>query len=226
MLETLSIPGVAGAVEIVFVGFVLGMILIAVELMNRRGMLHPEVARKSIHISAGLILAILPLFMDRAQIFLTNVAFLLGVLVLTGWLHIFKAVHAVKRWTVGEFLYPLSGAFIVLFFDDLRVYSVSILVLLFSDSLAGLVGRKYGGEGYKVWRGRKTIIGNVAFFISTIIILGGFAILTVNSPTTVTWLTVVVGSVVLTAVEAVSGGGLDNLTVPLATAVIATYLLG
>ncbi len=225
MFEVLSVPNAAEAMEIVFVGFILGVVLILVELISRRGVLHPEIARKSIHITAGLIMVVLPIFMDRPQILLTNVIFLLGVLVLTGWLHIFKAVHSVKRWTIGEFLYPPSGVLVVLLFDDLRVYSVSILVLLVSDSLAGLVGRKYGGEGFRVWRGQKSALGSLTFFLSTLIILAGFTVLTLGSPTATIWLMVIFGSVLLTAVEAISGGGIDNLTVPLATAVIASYLL-
>lgn len=211
--------------EIILVGFGLGMILIAVEIMNRRGLLHPEFARKSIHISAGLILAALPIFMTRPQVFLTNVAFLAGVLVLTGWLNIFKAVHAVKRWTIGEFLYPLAGALIALMFDDLRIYTVSIMVLALSDGLAGLFGRQYGGKGYKVWGGTKSLVGNAVFLATTLFILVSFTAISIPSADATTWMLVVGGSVFLTGVEAFFGGGFDNLMVPICTAVITSLLL-
>lgn len=211
-------------VEIVLVGFGLGILLIIVEILNRRGLLHPEFARKSIHISAGLLLATLPIFMTRPQVFLTNLAFLVGVLVLTGWLKVFKAVHAVKRWTVGEFLYPLSGVLIALVYDDMRIYTVSIMVLALSDGLAGLFGRQYGGDGYKVWGGTKSLVGNAVFFVTTLFILVSFTMIAIPEPTATSWLIVGAGTIFLTCVEAFFGGGFDNLAVPLVTSVL-TYML-
>lgn len=211
--------------EIVLVGFGLGVVLIIVEILNRRGLLHPEFARKSIHISAGLLLATLPVFMTRPQVFLTNLVFLVGVLVLTGWLHIFKAVHAVKRWTIGEFLYPLSGVLISFAYDDLRIYTVSIMVLALSDGLAGLFGRQYGGKGYDVWGGHKSILGNIVFFLTTLFIMVSFTLISIPNPTITDWLIVGIGSLFLTCVEAFLGGGFDNLAVPLVTSVLAYFLL-
>lgn len=213
------------AIEIIYVGLGLGAILIAVEILNRRGLLHPEFARKSIHISVGLLLAALPIFMTRPQIFLTNVAFLIGVLVLTGWLHIFDAVHAVKRWTIGEFLYPLAGATIALFFDDLRIYTVSIMMLALADGLAGLVGRQFGGEGYRVWGGTKSLIGNLTFFLTALFIMLAFVYVFVFEPTSQQWLLAIAGAAVLTVIEGSLGGGFDNLAVPLSTAVLASVIL-
>ncbi len=212
-------------IEIIVVGFGLGILLIIVEILNRRGILHPEFARKSIHISAGLLMATLPIFMTRPQVFLINLAFLIGVLVLTGWLKIFSAVHAVKRWTIGEFLYPLSGVLISLAYDDMRIYTVSIMVLALSDGLAGLFGRQYGGKGYKVWGGTKTIVGNTVFFLTTLFILVSFTLISISDPTLASWLIVGGGTILLTCVEAFFGGGFDNLAVPLVTSVLTYFLL-
>ncbi len=211
--------------EILLIGLVLGIFLITVELLSHRGHLHPELARKSIHIFAGMLLATLPIFMIRPQVFLTNLAFFVAVLVLTGWLHIFQAVHAVKRWTVGEFLYPFAGALIVLLFADLRIYSISILVLAISDSFAGLIGKKYGGKGYKVWGGTKSLVGNTVFFVTTLFILVSFVLISLPNADATTWLLVVGGSFFLTGVEAFFGGGFDNLMVSVFTALLTAALL-
>jgi len=170
-------------------------------------------------------MAALPVFMTRPQVFWTNAAFLLGVLVLTGWLHIFKAVHAVRRWTIGEFLYPLAGILIILAFDDMRIYTVSIMVLALSDGLAGIFGRQYGGKGYKVIKGTKSIVGNAVFFITTLFILGSFTLISIPAADMTTWLLVLGGSLFLTGVEAIFGGGFDNLMVPVFTAIITALLL-
>lgn len=211
--------------EIIYVGLGIGSILIAVEIMNRRGLLHPEFARKSIHISVGLLLAALPVFMTRPQIFLTNMAFLVGVVVLTGWLQIFKAVHSVKRWTIGEFLYPLAGALIALTYDDLRIYTVSIMILALSDGFAGLIGRQFGGDGYKVWGGTKSIPGNLAFLAWTLYIMVIFVAVFIPGASSYIWLVAIASALFLTVVESLFGGGFDNLAVPISTAIIASYML-
>lgn len=213
------------ALEIIYVGMGLGAILISVEILNRRGLLHPEFARKSIHIAAGLLLAALPIFMTRPQIFLTNIGFLVGVLVLTGWLKIFKAVHAVKRWTIGEFLYPIAGASIALFYDDLRVYTVSITMLALADGMAGLVGRQFGGKGYRVWGGTKSLAGNLAFFATAVFVLSAFVFVFMPDASNYVWISVLGASSLLTIIEATFGGGFDNLAVPFATAIITSYML-
>ncbi len=212
--------------EIIYVGLGLGVILIVVEILNRRGLLHPEFARKSIHISAGLLLAALPIFMTRPQVFLTSAAFLAGVLILTGWLRIFKASATVERWTIGEFLYPLAGVLIVLTFDDLRIYTVAIMVMALSDGLAGLLGQRYGGKGYKVWGGTKSLVGNAVFLVTTLFILVSFTLISIPSASMAVWLMVLGGSLLLTGVEAMFARGFDNLAVPLVTALIVALMLG
>lgn len=211
--------------EILYVGMGVGVLLIIVEILNRRGHLTPEVARKSIHIIAGMLLAMLPLFMTRPQVFLTNMAFLAGVLVLTGWLKIFKAVHAVERWTIGEFLYPFSGALLALVYDDIRIYMLGVIILAFSDGLAGLLGRRYGGKGYRVWGGTKSLLGNAVFFGATLFVLASFVSIVVPNPSGIDWIIATAGALLLTCVEALFGGGFDNLAVPLAASLIAYLLL-
>jgi phytol kinase len=153
------------------------------------------------------------------------VAFLVGVLVLTGWLNIFKAVHAVKRWTIGEFLYPLAGATIAFMYDDVVVYTVSITMLALADGMAGLIGRQFGGKGYKVWGGTKSLVGNLAFFVTAVFVLSAFVFVFMPGASNYIWITVIGASSLLTIIEAAFGGGFDNLAVPFATAIITSYML-
>ncbi|HEX9594744.1 MAG TPA: hypothetical protein VF996_01280 [Candidatus Saccharimonadales bacterium] len=217
----------AQLLDIVFAGAVLGFVLILVEYLKRHHQLEKEGARKAIHIAAGVILALLPLFMTRRQVAITNFSFFGGVWLLSGVWHVFTAVHAVRRWTIGEFLYPLGTGLVALIFTDLRVYAAAVLILAFSDGLAGLLGRTFGGEGYKIVGGTKTILGNGVFFMTTMVILTSFWWL--NFPAEEAWVSVlpilIGGSLLLTAVEAALAGGFDNLAVPLAGAWVASLLL-
>jgi len=213
--------------DIVLAGAALGFVLILVEYLKRHHQLEKEGARKAIHIAAGIILAILPLFMTRRQVAITNFSFFGGVWLLSGVWHVFTAVHAVRRWTIGEYLYPLGTGLVALIFTDLRVYAAAVLILAFSDGLAGLLGRTFGGEGYKIVGGTKTILGNAVFFTTTLVILATFWWL--SSPAEEAIVSVlpilIVGSLLLTTVEAALAGGFDNLAVPLAAAWVASLLV-
>lgn len=214
-------------VEIILAGAALGVVLILVEYLKRHHQLEQEGARKAVHITAGIILAILPLFMTRRQVAYTNFAFFVGVWLLAGTWHIFTAIHAVRRWTIGEFLYPLGTGMVAFLSTDLRVYSAAVLVLAFADGLAGLIGRTFGGAGYKIVGGTKTILGNGVFFTTSLLIFTVFWWL--NSSPAESLLSVapllIGGSLVVTLTEASLAGGFDNLGVPLTAAWVASLLV-
>jgi phytol kinase len=211
-------------IEIILTGLALVALLIVVEVLKRRKVLEDEVARKSIHISVGFILAALPLFMGRWQVVLTNFGFFFGVLIFTGLFHVFTAVHAVRRWTIGEFLYPLATGTVALVFADLRIYSYAVLILALGDGLAGLIGRAYGGQGYKIWRGHKSLIGNLAFFIAATFVTVAFWTIVNGWSLAVVPAAVLLG-LMLTLIEALLAGGFDNLAVTFAAALSAWFML-
>lgn len=212
-------------VEIMLVGLALGVILIVVEYFRRSGHLEPEAARKSIHVVAGLLLAILPLFMLRRQIVVVNFAFFVGVLLLTGWLHIFKAVHSVKRWTIGEYLYPLATGAIAYLFSDLRIYVFAVFQLALADGFAGFYGRRFGGRGYRVIGGTKSRLGNTVFFGFSFLLSLAFILVTqvLTWPTALGYALAV--ALVITISEIPFSAGFDNLAVPFTSALLAYWLL-
>src|SRR5690606_14860292 len=165
--------------------------------------------------------------MTRRQVAYTNLAFFGGVWLLAGVWPVFTAVRDVRRWTIGEFLYPLGTGLVALTFNDLRIYSVAVLVMAFSDGLAGLIGRTFGGNGYKIVGGTKSVLGNAVFFTTAFAILAVFWAL--NSPVYESILSalplIMGGSLLLTATEASLAGGFDNLAVPLVAAWVASLLI-
>lgn len=210
--------------EIAVVALIFVLLLTLAEVLKRKNIIRKEAARKSVHIGAGIILVILPIFMDRWQIVLTNFGFLFGVIILTGFLHIFTVVHAVKRWTIGEYLYPLSTGLVAWVFTDLRIYSFSVFILALGDGLAGLLGREYGGKGYKIWHGSKSLLGNAVFFIIALFLILG--LWTTTSDFTWSMLPIaILLSLWLTFVETLFAGGFDNITVTFSAALVAWYIL-
>lgn len=183
-----------------------------------------EYARKSIHIGLGVWLAMLPLFMGRGEIAVFCGLFFLGVLFFSGYLHRFAAYEEVKRWTVGQFLYPLSLMLVVFIFDNLLVFSFAVLELAFADGLAAVFGKLFGQKKYFVPGGYKTWIGSVTFFVVSLTLMTIFArVGTDIMPYTLA--VIALGSLVLAVTEGLIAGGFDNLAVPLLAALIMNSLV-
>lgn len=129
-----------------------------------------------------------------------------------GW---FTAIHAVAYTTYGEVTFPLALTLLaVFFFHNFFVFVSALLILGIADAVAALPDIS---QQQKTWR------GNIFFLVSTITILFGMtAILQIPLTPLQGFILITIASL-LTYIEQVSSHGLDNLTVPLACAVMLEY---
>ena len=221
---------------------VVGAIYTAVDGFGRLNMLSGENGRKAIHISVGVWAATFPLFLNRTEIFVFHGMFFVGIVSLSLFsefirtnqiaqqqrigrfiANIFDRYEDVSRWTIGQFLYPLSLLLVVLFYDDLAIYSFSVLILALADGFAAVIGKPFGRIIYFVPGGKKSLLGSFTFFCLAFTLLVIYALF----HTDVTVLTpglVLVYAVVLTIAEGVAAGGFDNMTVPMLSAVFLNTL--
>ncbi len=194
-------------------------IYITVDGLRRLEILKGEYGRKAIHMSIGVLMAAQPIFMTRTGIAVFNSMFFIGIILMSGVFKFFSAYEDVQRWTIGQFLYPLSLLLIVFMYDDMRVYSFSVLMLALADGLAAVFGKWIGKHRYYIPGGYKTFEGSAAFFVVTVILLSIFVILEASiTPYTVA--VIIIGSMFLTGVEALIAAGFDNLAVPFFTALL------
>jgi phytol kinase len=122
---------------------------------------------------------------------------------------------------VGALCFPVAVAFVfALTLGRPEVYVASIVVLALSDSLAAIVGRARGRHLYKVPGGSKSIEGSIAFLVSAI--LSVYLTLRLLSPAADADCAAraFCAAVLATALEAASGRGTDNLTVPLGVCLV------
>lgn len=198
----------------------IAIILIIVEILSRNGFMHGEYARKSIHIGAGLVLAVLPHFMSWREIVFLNILFFI-IVVLSRTLDVFSSVKdkKVKRSTFGEFLFPIGVAISALMFRNPLVYSVAVLMLTLADGLASIAGTWVKSTRYRIFGAEKSIFGSATFFVVAVILLLGFfqAIGVVNTSTILSSLVI---AVFLTITEGSMNKGFDNIVVPVATGLI------
>jgi dolichol kinase len=213
----------ATALLISFV-FVPGVVALA-EALRRGGRISFDLSRKCIHVLVGSwILPTTLLFHSRWAAALPPAVFvLLNLLSLRGrWT---RAMDAEAGSNVGTVLFPLS---FVLLLTTLwgepggrAAICGGILALAWGDAAAALVGRRWGTHRYRAGSGWRSWEGSAAMFALSIpaVAVAGAALRTALG-TGYPWWVVVAAAGGATLLEASGRRGVDNLLVPVGTALL------
>jgi dolichol kinase len=198
----------------------IGVIFLAAELLLKRFYLNPELTRKSAHILSGLVVFLMPSYLNLGQAVVLGVSFAI-VLYFAEKLRVLPSVTRVNRSSLGSVLFPLGLVISGLLFWDVNIiaFKLSVLVLALSDSMAGLVGYKFGKRKFL----SGTIEGSSAFFVVTFAIFVSFGLLFNNILLLNLFLFAVI-SLILTLVEARATKGLDNLLLPPVSGFLASLM--
>jgi dolichol kinase len=143
-----------------------------------------------------------------------------------------------RKFLQGPFNYCLSILILVTIFvifapHQLYFPIAGILIMIIGDTLAAIVGKRWGRIKIKFpWTGPRTVIGSAAMFISAFLLsLGSFWYFGYFNPLTQTPLTwdiiilyALITAVLATIIELLSPSTWDDLTVPLLSTLII-YLL-
>jgi len=134
-----------------------------------------------------------------------------------------QSIHEVKRNSEGGVYFPIAvylTFLIATIYGHPSYYVLAIFILAISDSTAALVGKRYGKRIYLVEDDNKSLEGSVAFFITSFLILFiGLSFLSELSIINILLLSIYI-SIVVTAIEAISLSGTDNLFIPLSVQII------
>ncbi len=125
-------------------------------------------------------------------------------------------VYYAITWTVLAYV----------FFDHREIIAMGILAMSYGDGLASLIGIKYGGRKYTVFKDTKSYVGSIAMFVCTFLLLIiALLFYSMNQSTVeyVAYLLCMAG--VATVVEGITPLGLDNLSVPFVAAVMYWFFL-
>jgi phytol kinase len=134
-----------------------------------------------------------------------------------GW---FPAInHQPDGKNFGTIYYALSTLFLTYVSfqpgSSLMIGGVGLFVMGYGDGLAALVGRKWGKHPFQIFQAKKSFEGSATMFIASFTVL--FVYLTYASGSVSLTLCLII-ALVATLVEAISPWGLDNILVPLITA--------
>ncbi|MDJ0509316.1 MAG: SEC59/DGK1/VTE5 family protein [Crocosphaera sp.] len=205
----------------------LGVVIALAEGLNRLRGTDSEFTRKIVHIGSGNVVLIAWWLQLPAWV-LIGASFIASIVALVSYfLPILPSINSVGRQSLGTFFYAVSIGVLAQWFwarGEPQYLVIGILVMAWGDGMAAIIGQKFGQHSYqllgvkKSWEGSLTMMG-VSFLVTSVILLW------VDEPMLVVGMVALIVAVAAMGLEAFSKLGIDNLTVPLGSGVLAFYLI-
>ena len=199
----------------------IALVIIGAKIFKKKG---KEASRKFIHIMLGNWWFI-------AMYYFTNVwfaSFVPATFVIINYISYKKDLIKVMERDVqdglGTVYYAIS--LLILVIVSFGVYKepslglIPNLVMAYGDGLAGLLGRMIKSKRYKLSDTKKSVAGSITMFVISTLLIGGYLLYWHKEIfwSTPHWpLVAVLIGFAITAIEAISEKGTDNITVPLGT---------
>jgi phytol kinase len=201
-------------------------LLIVAESLSHFPKTDSELTRKIVHIGSGNFILLAWWLNITADIILLASVVASLVAITSYFVPILPGINGVGRKSLGTLFYAISiGILVALFWqgETRQFTAIGILVMSYGDGMAALIGQNWGQHPYRIWGNKKSWEGSltmtfVAIFVTVMILslVSGFQ-----------WQYLIIAAIVgifATILETFSQIGIDNLTVPLGSALIAYYL--
>jgi dolichol kinase len=216
-------------------GYVVFIIIVSSRLPE---LLHvsQKTSRKFLHAMIGNLPFVIPFFTSNIYPVLVAAPFILVTFLASPYSPIKNrkrlgglADITEEGHTLGLVFYAISYTLLALFFaSEPYVIAAGILPMSYGDSMASLVGEKYGKKRYSI-TAKKTLEGSAAMLcgslLSLLIGMVFFSAIYSFSPSTLILIAIPV-VIIVTLVESISPKGFDNLTVPIVGALIFWLQMG
>jgi phytol kinase len=181
----------------------------------------PELTRKIVHIGSGNVI-LLAWWLQIETWVIIAAAIIAAIIALISYVTpILPSINSVGRKSLGTLFYAISiGVLAYLFWDDFPQYTaIGILIMAWGDGMAAIIGQRFGKHTYRLGQNTKSWEGSLAMAIASFVIT--ISILWfVRGDGWQTWATASTISLVATILEAFSQLGIDNLTVPIVSALL------
>jgi phytol kinase len=225
-------PDVAPLVGVAVVALASLLMLLALTRLRARFGLDAELVRKIAHVSTGLLAVALPWVFASAW----PVAVITGLAVVTLLAsrrvpllrdRLGGAVNGVGRVSLGECYFPAAvGVLFAVAHRQPVLYAIPLLMLTFGDAAGAMVGVEYGRHHFRSPDGTKSAEGSLACFTASFFAVHVPLLLLTGLGRAETLLIATSLAILVTLLEAVAWGGLDNLFIPLGGYLLLTRLAG
>ncbi|MBF2057597.1 MAG: phosphatidate cytidylyltransferase [Cyanobacterium sp. T60_A2020_053] len=204
----------------------LGLLIFTAETLSRKYQLESEITRKIVHIGAGQVILMAWWLKIPTNLILVASGGA-GLVAITSYLlPILPSVNSVGRKSLGTLFYALSiGILAWLFWQkSLPQFTViGILIMTWGDALAALIGQKWGKNKYVLLGNKKSWEGSFTMMLVSFVVV--LVILTLTQ----SWqndliIVAILTAIIATFLESFSWLGIDNLTVPVISAIFCYYL--
>ena len=192
-----------------------------------------ELVRKVIHIGVGNVI-VLAWILDIPRGIAVGISLLFSLVALLSYrVKILQSLNGVDRQSYGTFFYAASIAALFALFWRPGLHAcavIGVLVMTWGDALAALVGRRWGRHQYVVAGITKSWEGSLTMWVASSVAIAAVLVATHYCGDrslgggTIALVAIAIGGL-STLLETVSWKGLDNITVPLASATLSYWIL-
>jgi phytol kinase len=218
-------PELFGQVGLV-AAWVLALLVVA-EATHRWTAWDKEVSRKIVHLGTGNLI-ILAWWLNIPAILGVLAAVAFSSLTLISYKYpILASVSSIGRKSWGTFFYAVSiGLLMALFWTEgsYAYAAIGILIMTWGDGLAALIGQNWGRHRYQVWGINKSWEGSLTMGVVSFTVCMGVLSYSPGYSGQL-WVIAAIVGLGAAGLEAFSKYGIDNLTVPLATAFMSWGLV-
>ncbi len=201
------------------------LLLVVTELLYHRKIIKGEYHRKFFHITAGGFIAFWPWLISWRTIQILGLL-MLAVMILNRYVKVFTYHGKIPRVTYGDIFLALAIFVCATITDNKTFFTLAILEVALADGLAAVAGIANGKHWeYKVVGYKKTVVGSMVFWLTSVEILTAGLLGLHNSFSFQDYYYLLLAlPPILTIVENLAIFGIDNLLVPVATIVILRLL--
>lgn len=191
----------------------------------RRGLhLSVEFTRKFVHIGVGMIAFLLVILFQTWQWAVIPPLAFIVINYISYRRQIFAGMETGKRGQLGTIYFPISFSILIPLLWSLPALLVaSLMPMTWGDAFAAIIGNRLGTRKFTLLGHTRSIEGSLTMFVFSFI--ATFCVLVVFAqPIGASVVLAFVVAIVATIVEAFSPFGIDNLTVPLTSALTLVLL--
>jgi len=210
-------------ISIIFIIFYLSLLFSITFIYKLFRPNNKELLRKIIHIGVGPLIP-LAKFLEINQNLAQYIAALVSILVLINYIYrLFPIIEDIDRKSFGTLFYCLSLFILISFFWDKDPSSLfaGVFIMTFGDGLAGLLGKNFQSRNWIIFNQKKSLIGTATMFLVSLIITGSLAYFGSHEIT----LFLPLIALLATIIEQFSIAGIDNLFVPIISAIAFNLLV-
>ena len=199
----------------------LAAVLLTALAVRKRWPHQKEWSRKVVHIGTGAVVLLAWAFAIPRDLALGAAALVTVGTALNHRFRLLPAVEDVGRHSYGTIAYGASITILLALFWPQQPLPVAagVLVMACGDGLAGLVGPQINSPRWRIFGQTKSLAGTAAMaFTSWLVLVLLIGVAQATGAPAPSLVAAAVIAVAATGLEQLSGFGLDNLSVPLATA--------